>query len=315
MSDSLTSHTNKTLLGVAAAVVAVGVSAAVLSRSKPEKKEETWEDHVNEKHGSLQEIYKDTLYLLEAPGCDMGPPIRNMVIYRVPDKKKKTQHRLMIISAIAVRDDTLQEILELGEPSVLVVPNHMHRCCAAVWKKRFPAMNVVCVGASVPKNSRDKIEAIVKVDTTTEELSQEAEWKDVLAVKQIDGWAHFEEILELKLSDTKKAMVVCDLLFTMPYDKNCSLFEKTIMWFFDSNIVLPEEGNMVIPKVSRVGRMFGVLDWKKAEAWYRTYAQEHGKSIYAILVGHGVPVVELDPEQGCTEALLGVADQLVKPRW
>ena len=314
---------NKTFYTIAAAaVLAVGIGAALggsaKGRKKPAKEEETWESHVDEKHGDLEEIYPGVLYRLEAPGCEMGPPLRNMTIYRVPSSEKDRPHRLVIISAIAVREDTLQEILALGTPTVMVVPNHMHRCCAGVWKRRFPNLTVVCVGAKHPADSRKKIEDAVPVDMTTEELAAQPEWKDYIAVKRIEGWVHFEEIIEVKLdaAKNKKAMIVCDLLFTMIFPDHPGRIERAILWFFDSCVEKPASpSEMMIPKVSRVARIFGIRDWNKAEAWYRNYALEDGKNIYAILVAHGPPVVELDASKGCTEALVGVADQLVKPRW
>ena len=335
--NNTTGDNNNTLLwSVAAAVAIVAISLGLRysanssATKKKQKQEETWESHVDPDHGPLEEVYPGVLYRLEAPGCDMGPPIRNMTIYRVPNNNNEKQtkdRKLVLYSAIAVREDTLQEILALGTPAVMIVPNHMHRCCAGVWQRRFPTMTVVCVGASCPANSRSKIEDIVTVDMTTTELVSQPEWKDYMSVKQIDGWAYFEEILEVTLTttnnddknlQTKKAMIVCDLLFTMPYNKNANLFERVILWFFDSCIELPEPSagsKIIVPKVSRVARIFGILDWTKAHAWYQTYAAEQGKNIFAILVGHGPPVVELDPAEGCTKALEGVADQLVKPRW
>ena len=243
----------------------------------------------------------------------MGPPTRNMSIYRKGgDGNNK---KLVIVSAIAVKEDTLQEILKMGTPSVLVIPNTMHRCCASVWKKRFPNIQVVCPDFSHPKNGKATVEEVVKVDMTMDELCQLPEWKDWLTPRRIDGWVHFEEILEVKLSSTQKAMIVTDLLFTMPLEKDAGVFTSLIQWVFDSSVEVPAQGEMMIPKVSRVARIFGIQDWNKAESWYRNYAQDRGPNLVAILVGHGPPIVEMEAGQGCTKALEGVADQLTKPRW
>jgi hypothetical protein len=115
----------------------------------------------------------------------------------------------------------------------------------------------------------------------------------------------------------KVAMIVCDLLFTMVYCPKMNLIGKLISWFFDSSIVLPSDPTtmIIIPAVTRIARLFVIKDWKKAEQWYRSYAKEWGAKIAVILVGHGVPVVQVNPKEGCTKALEGVADQLIKPRW
>ena len=329
------SSTSKIFWSVAAGGAAAAIGFVMVKKSrgssttstetKKKKKiaDETWESHVKPDHGPLEEIRPGVLYRVEAPGCEYGPPTRNMVIYRPPSSFVDEQKRLVIVNAIAVREDLLEEILTLGEPHICVVPNHMHKCCAGVWQRRFPKMKVVCVGGNCPANSRSLVEEIVDVDMTTAELADQAEWKDYITVKQIDGWGHFEDVIEVRLdkSNNKKAIILADLLFTVPYDKDAGIFGRAIQWLFDSYVEQPscdndsDEKQLMIPKVSRVARMFGIRDWKKAEAWYRNYAKDYGNDIFAILVGHGPPVVELDSKQGCTQALEGVADQLVKPRW
>lgn len=306
---------NSSKVAIAASIVAIGVGTTVFMSKKKasspkEKEEESWESHIPERQGSLEEIFPNVLYRVEASGCEYGPPTRNMTIY-VCNKK------LIIISAIAVNDVTLQEIVKLGTPSILIIPNTMHRCCARVWKNKFPTMKVVCPNISYPKNGREIIEQIVKVDMTINELcQQQPEWKDCLISHQITGWKHFEEIIEVKLSTTKKAIIVCDLLFTVPLEKNAGLMTNLMQWIFDSNIELPlDDDQIIIPKVSRVARIFGIQDWKQAEQWYRSYANNYGNNIVAIMVGHGPPVKEVQDGQGCKEALIGVADQLMKPRW
>ncbi|CAB9505026.1 expressed unknown protein [Seminavis robusta] len=299
-------------LGVAGVVV--GIGAALMGGRKEDKKkeEESWDSHVGKEHGSLEEIFPEKLYRLEAPGCEYGPPTRNMIIYRIlPSKQTEDKPRLLIFNAIAVGEHVLQDILQLGTPTVMVIPNDMHRCCAAVWKKRFPEISVVC-----PPKAKPKAEEVVNVSCRLlQELAMEPEWMDWITVRHIDGWVEFEDVLEVKLSDTKKAMIVCDLLFTIPYQQDSGMGGKFIQWLFDSNVDSSNNDDntqLTIPKVSRVARIFGIADWKKAEQWYRNYADQ---SVYAILVGHGPPVVELDATKGCTDALVGVADQLVKPRW
>jgi hypothetical protein len=224
---------------------------------------------------------------------------------------------LVLYNGVTLSDAAVQELLTWGTPSILVVPNGMHREDAAIWKDKFPEMLVVC-----PSSQRVKVEEVVQVDQTMEEWVAMEEWSKYIRGKEIDGWCKFELVLEVQLEDPPKedgkiAMMVCDLLFTMPYNFDFSWSDKIISWFFDSHIVLPSDPKtmMVIPQVSRIARLFVIRDWKKAEQWYRNYAKECGKRIAVILVGHGIPVVQLDPNEGCTKSLEGVADQLIKPRW
>ena len=287
------------------------------------EEDESWESHVTEHDDGLEELWPGTLYRLQAKGCEMGPPVRNMILYRVPARRRATrqeQHfQWIIYNAIAVNEETLSEILKLGTPSVMIVPNCYHRCCAGVWKKRFPFLKVVC-----PQVARSKVEEVVSVDMSTKELCELAEWKNFINVTTIDGWGDFEDVVQVELehdqqnkSDAKKkrAIMVCDMLFTVPINKDAGFMERLMVKAFDSSIELPPTGEIIVPKVARLSRIFAIKDWNKAEAWYRSYAKDNGAQTFAILVGHGPPVVEVKDSEGCTKALNGIADQLAKPRW
>jgi hypothetical protein len=308
--NKMASESSSSTFRIAATAAVIGAASLIAYNARPRKppQEETWESHCTG-HSPLQQVWPDILWVVEAKGCSRGPPTRNMVIYRVPDGSK----RLVVYNGIAVDKPTISQIEDLGIPTVLVVPNYYHRCCAAMWKKRYPNIMVVS-----PQAARDNASKVVVVDDTTDSWSRMPEWNEWIHVKSIDGLGDFEDILELELEEShagKKAVIVCDLLFTMPYDAKGGYGMKFLEWVFDSSITLPPEGQIVVPKVARISRIFGIEDWPKAEQWYRTYAREHGRSIAVIVVGHGVVVKELDPDKGCTEALEGVADQLTKPRW
>jgi hypothetical protein len=205
----------------------------------------------------------------------------------------------------AVNEKTLAEIEALGTPTVVVlVPNCLHLCCAAVWKKRFPEMLVVC-----PSIAWEAALEVVPVDMTTDELTAKRDWTKWIHAKVIDGWGDFENVVDVELESSafsgKKAVLACDLLFTVPDQENAGCAERFLVWLFDRSITLPPEGAIVVPKVARLSRNFAMKDWQKAERWCRTYAKEHGRSIAAILVGHGPPVVEINTGDGCADALFG----------
>jgi hypothetical protein len=282
--------------------------AAAASSKKKNVAVESWESHVV-KHTPLQELWPNTLWRLEAAGADRGPPVRNMCIYRVPDKSQ----RLVIFNGIAVDDATISQIESLGKPAILIVPNYLHKCCAAVWKQRYPDMLVVC-----PAIAQVTVCKVLKVDQTIDEWAAMPEWSPWIVSKTIDGWDDFEHVMEFQLERSKtgkKAVLVCDLLFTVPYKESAGILERCLVNLFDSSITLPLKGHVIVPKVARLSRIFAIQDWNKAEEWYRTYAREHGKSVAVMVVGHGEPVQEVDAKVGCTDAFEGVADQLTKPRW
>jgi len=290
-------------------------SRSKANNTKPKEKNETWESHVVT-HGKLQTVWPDTLYTLEAAGASQGPPCRNMHIYRVPsagNDKDNKQRRLVIFNGIAVDEPTIKEIEALGVPTILVVPNCYHRCCAGVWKARYPDIQVVTPACAIETASK-----VVKVDYSTQKWAQKEDWSPYVHTKEIDGWGAFETVLEFELEPSgngKKAMLVCDMLFTIPYKETTGYIEKAMIWAFDSCITLPEDGSVIVPKVARLSRLFGVKDWPAAEQWFRHYARNDGPRIAAILVGHGVPIKEMDAKEGCTKSLEGVADQLLKKKW
>ena len=72
-----------------------------------------WDVHVK-RHGPLRE---------RAPGLwQLSEGLRNMVIYKNP-----ATSQLVIHNAICVDDETMEKVLSLGTPAVLIVPNRMHR--------------------------------------------------------------------------------------------------------------------------------------------------------------------------------------------
>ena len=315
--NTMTLSTTNVAATTTAAVVGMIIIYRKCNGNSKKALAKTWDSRVVHDHGPLKNIWPNVLYSLEAPGCSMGPPVRNMHIYRVPDGS----NRLVIYNGVSISDATLKDIEALGTPTILVVPNRMHREDAAIWKNKFPNMLIVCPSIA-------KLEAFqeVNVDMTIEEWVKQKEWSPYVAFKVIDGWHEYELVLEVQLETLRKdhreengkiAMVVCDLLFTMVDCPKLNLIGKIVSWLFDSSIILPSDPTsmIIVPAVTRIARLFVIKDWKKAEHWYRTYAKECGAKIAVILVGHGVPVVQVNNTEGCTKALEGVADQLIKPRW
>ena len=69
--------------------------------------------------------------------------------------------RLLVFSAIALDESGMRMLESYGRLAFLVVPSGKHRLDAKIWKKRYPAMEVV-----TPEGSRKKVEEVVPVDTT-----------------------------------------------------------------------------------------------------------------------------------------------------
>ena len=81
---------------------------------------------------------------------------RRMTVVRLRDG------RLVIYSAIALRDAEMAELERFGRPAFLVVPSDKHRLDARVWKDRYPDMLVVA-----PRGGGERIADVVMVDSTS----------------------------------------------------------------------------------------------------------------------------------------------------
>lgn len=107
-------------------------------------------------HGKLAEVDENILTVVGELHMPMTELPRRMTVVRLQDG------RLVIFSAIALDDDEMRSIEQYGTPAFLVVPNHIHRLDAKIWKERYPNMQVVA-----PEGSRMKIDEVVQVESTS----------------------------------------------------------------------------------------------------------------------------------------------------
>ena len=111
-------------------------------------------------HGELTQIDDNILTVVGQISMAVGPLPRRMTIIRLADR------RLVIFSAIALREEEMRRVEDFGAPAFLIVPNEIHRMDAKIWKDRYPNMRVV-----TPEGARAKVEEIVAVDSTTGNFS------------------------------------------------------------------------------------------------------------------------------------------------
>jgi hypothetical protein len=107
-------------------------------------------------HGKLTRVDEN---VLSVTGTMHMPPMgdveRRMTVARLVDG------RLVIWSAIALDEPSMQELERFGRPGYLVVPSDLHRMDARPWKDRYPQLVVIA-----PAAAREKVEEIVPVDAT-----------------------------------------------------------------------------------------------------------------------------------------------------
>ena len=107
-------------------------------------------------HGRLTRIDDNILSVtgnLHMP--PMGQVERRMTAVRLSDG------RLVIYSAIALREAEMSALERFGSPTFLVVPNPIHRMDARIWKDHYPNLYVIA-----PAGARDRVQKVVPVDAT-----------------------------------------------------------------------------------------------------------------------------------------------------
>ena len=137
------------------------------------------------------------------------PLPRNMTIYRLSDG------RLLLYSVVALNDDGMRTLEQLGEPAVMVVPHVGHLMDAAFYKERYPKLQVV---AHKPPARRLEKEYAgrVPVDSTPDEAlpALGIRFRYAPGMK----WACTELNLDLDI-DNGRALLFTDIFTATPPKK------------------------------------------------------------------------------------------------
>jgi len=231
---------------------------------------ESWESHVLP-HGPLKEIpisgIKGRIWMVTGK----FRPDRNMIIFKLPDGG------LMIHSAIALEEKVQKQVEEIGNPKFLVVPNSLHRRDAAVYKRRYPNMKVLC-----PSFCIQKVREIVSVDGAVED----AKMNSVSVL--IPPSQQTELTYELTVGENSKVLVFCDLLFNI-----CLNDQKGMSWLVLK--ILGSGGDGIHPKVTPLMKR-NIKDKEIFCRWLMDLSKR--SDIKAMFVGHGNMITE-----NCSEKL------------
>ena len=151
----------------------------------------------------------------------------------------------------------------------IVVPNGFHRLDASSYKARYPEARVLTT-----KASRKKVEQVVKVDGTIDELVD----RDVV-LGVVEGTRGLEAMMTVTSGD-HVTLVFTDVIFNMPH--------KTGLQGFVLKHVLDSSGG---PKVTRLGRTFLIKD---KQAFAAQLEQLAAQNVTRIVVAHN-EVISVDP--------------------
>jgi hypothetical protein len=172
---------------------------------------------------------------------------------------------LVIHNAIALEEDLMKEIESFGTPRVLVVPNGFHRLDAAVFKKRYPDLKVVC-----PGGARKKVEQVVAVDASYATAPSDHS----VRLFHLDGTKELEGVMEVK-SGESTTLVFNDAVNNLP--KLGGLF----------GFMLSPTGKPAVPRIAR----WMMIKDKQA---FRTHLEKLAAtpSFRRMIVSHGAMMAD-----------------------
>jgi hypothetical protein len=217
-------------------------------------------------HGDLERLAAN---LWRVQGTMAGLPMpRVMTIARLGDAARG---RIVIHSAVALREETMRQVEALGEPAYLLVPSRYHRIDAARFARRYPGVRVLC-----PAGSRAHVEAVVRVDGTYDDFPGD----DGVRLERLDGVADGEGVMRVRSADGT-TLVFNDVLFNLPHQPGIG------------GLGLRLVGSSGGPRVTRIARTFIVKDRRSLAR--RFVALANGTPDLArIVVSHG-DVIDREP--------------------
>lgn len=218
----------------------------------------TWESRVCP-HGPITPL-ADGLWQVTG-SIPRGGLKRNMVVYRLPDGT------LLLHSVVALKEADMAQLEKLGRPSVMVVPNALHRMDAPAFAERYPDIRILA-----PAGARKGVEQRVRVDATCEEAL------GALGIEALaPGGLKPVELAYRFAVPGGSALVVTDALFNIPHGTGLEGF--VFRYITDSS------GGL---KISRIGRLLMLKDRALFKQWLQTLAGDG--SLRLLSMAHGTPI-------------------------
>lgn len=215
-------------------------------------------------YGPPQTLRED---LWQVRGSLKLPVPRNMTIWRAPDG------RLVLYSVIAMHEDGMRALEQLGRPAFMIIPHLRHHMDAPFYKARYPLIRVLAE-ASVPANG-------VKIEGSVRELETLG-----LRAGRIPGTSYEDIALDLPVPDGR-VLVVCELLSNVALTGAVAGVFAGVFGRWVGRLVGPPGGQFGI---ARVVRLREVVDKDALRVWLLEQARR--TDLRMLLVGHGAPVLE-----------------------
>lgn len=195
--------------------------------------------------------------------------VPNMPLKRVMTVVKRSDGTLLVHNAIALDPAAMAELDGWGKVRYVIVPNGFHRLDAPRFQQRYPEAGIYC-----PSGSRKKVEEVVAVKGTYEELPADS----AVAVNMLDGVGAVEGFMLVKSADGS-TLVFNDVLFDMPHGSG---FQGFVFKHLTKS-----SGPL---HMTRIGRMFIVKDRAAVRSHLLRLAET--PSLRRIIVSHHRTVTE-----------------------
>lgn len=228
-------------------------------------------------HGRLTRIDDN---ILTVTGTLRMPPMGN--VERRMTAVRLNDGRVVVYSAIALREAEMSALERFGTPTYLVVPNPIHRMDAKIWKDHYPNLYVIA-----PSGARARVEKVVHVDATDADFGDPS-----CRFITVPGTGSQEAALVVE-TPTGTTLVVSDLIFNLK-DR-----PGVVGWFFKAIGMTGTE-----PRLPSVVRLRLVRDHaalkNQLERW------SHLPNLNRIVVAHG-NIIATDAPQVLEEVAKGLA--------
>jgi hypothetical protein len=210
--------------------------------------------------------------LWQVEGSLPFPIPRNMTIWRAPDG------RLVLYSVVAMNEEGMRALEQLGQPAFMVIPHLRHHMDAPFYKQRYPHLRTLAE-AGVPANG-------VAIDGSVKELASLG-----IRAERLPGTDHEDIVMDLPIPGGR-ALCICELLTNVP--------PRGALGRLAGRLLGPPGGQFGI---ARIVRLREVVDRPRVRAWLADEARR--SDLRMLLLGHGPPVV-----QDVAQALARAATQV-----
>lgn len=207
-------------------------------------------------HGTLERVSPSVVTVTGDIQMPLTVLERRMTLVRL------SGDRLVVYSAMALDEPSMRQLEDLGRPSFLIVPNHLHRTDAFVWKDRYPELVVVA-----PTGARREVEEVVRVDTSAPDFGD-----DSVRFLEVPGTGGRESALEVH-EPGGVTLVLNDIVGNLP--KSAGLVLRALGFAAER------------PRVPRMVKRVLVKDAPALRSQLQAWAD---LPVERILVSHGRPI-------------------------